>query len=213
MFQAGNTTKTKNFLADAYQFTHEYRFIADLAPLQLYVSALCFAPDSSVVKSLFASCMPIWLVSCSTPAQRWDTGLVTLEGHIGLIRAMAFSPDGQRLATFSTDGTVRIWDMTTSDCVLAFSCQDLGHCHEDLCAAFAVCFSSDGATLTVAYDLLTFDATSPSTPLVGKHELTIFTYDAKTGPTKQRSIWALSVCVLNMVTTLLMPSCQMARSW
>lgn len=37
--------------------------------------------------------------------------LTTLEGHSGPVRALAFSPDGQLLASGSDDGTAKIWNL------------------------------------------------------------------------------------------------------
>ena len=37
--------------------------------------------------------------------------LAKLEGHQGLVYAVVFSPDGQRLATRGSDGTARVWNL------------------------------------------------------------------------------------------------------
>ncbi|HEY9621296.1 MAG TPA: NB-ARC domain-containing protein [Crinalium sp.] len=41
----------------------------------------------------------------------------TLEGHTGWVLSIAFSPDGEMLASCSTDGTIRFWDIETGDCL------------------------------------------------------------------------------------------------
>jgi sperm-associated antigen 16 protein len=46
--------------------------------------------------------------------------ILTGEGHEDWVSDAAFRPDGSRLATASGDGTVKIWDLATQECVATF---------------------------------------------------------------------------------------------
>jgi WD40 repeat protein len=59
--------------------------------------------------------------------------------HGGIVRAVAFSPDGKRLASASHDHTVSVWEVPTGREVHRFR----GHAGDVLCVAF----SSDGRVL------------------------------------------------------------------
>ena len=48
--------------------------------------------------------------------------LLTLKGSSGNIHSVAFSPDGARIATGGTDGTVRVWEAATGHCRHVLRC-------------------------------------------------------------------------------------------
>ncbi|KAK5661879.1 hypothetical protein OQA88_9987 [Cercophora sp. LCS_1] len=66
-------------------------------------------------------------------------GLLTLEGHRNPVQSVAFSPDGQRLASGSNDQTVKIWDPASGQCLQTLEG------HRD--SVQSVAFSPDGQRL------------------------------------------------------------------
>jgi len=52
--------------------------------------------------------------------------LVILKGHSGWIWSIAFSPDGQTIASGSFDSSVKLWDATTRQCLNTLQGQQVG---------------------------------------------------------------------------------------
>ena len=58
-----------------------------------------------------------------------------LDGHIGLIRTVVFSPDGQYVASGSEDSSANVWMLSTGDSLCSFS----GHTQGVIAAVFSPC--------------------------------------------------------------------------
>ena len=91
-------------------------------------------------------------------AKVWDaqTGkeLLSLKGHSGAITCVAFSPDNKRLATTSSDATIKVWDSQTGQELLTLA----GHSGR----TNGVAFSPDGNRLAAGGPngtVLIYDAT------------------------------------------------------
>jgi hypothetical protein len=67
---------------------------------------------------------------------------VTLKGHTRGVTSLAFSPDGQRLASAGPEGTLKVWDAATGQETLTLK----GHTGD----VASVAFSPDGARIASA---------------------------------------------------------------
>ncbi|MFO0809333.1 MAG: serine/threonine-protein kinase, partial [Gemmataceae bacterium] len=96
-------------------------------------------------------------------ARLWDAAQMVAVGlpmkHASAINTVAFSPDGDRIATGCADGTTQVWNVRTGEPILARSIRQRGSVN-------VVVFSPDGTRVAAASDDKTaqvFDATTGMT--------------------------------------------------
>ena len=84
-----------------------------MAPLQLYSSALLFAPEMSIIRRTFEIDRPTWMKTIPEMPLHWGQGLQKLEGHEAPITAVAFS--NNVLISVSEDGFIRLWNSSNGE--------------------------------------------------------------------------------------------------
>jgi len=87
-----------------------------VAQVQVHVRALAFGPAGQELA--FAHGYAVRVIDLDTARTRLD-----LVGHQGMVWKVTYTPDGSRLVTASSDGTVRFWDARTGACRGSFDWQ------------------------------------------------------------------------------------------
>ncbi|RAL14679.1 uncharacterized protein BO97DRAFT_275191 [Aspergillus homomorphus CBS 101889] len=106
---------------DAVRFIQTHRAAIERFPLQIYFSALLFSPRKSITKRFYQNEMPSWVLDEPVLEDNWSLCTHRLEGHSDTVIRVAWSPKGDRLASGSNDGTVRIWDADTGGSIMVLN--------------------------------------------------------------------------------------------
>ncbi|KAF2734202.1 hypothetical protein EJ04DRAFT_543748 [Polyplosphaeria fusca] len=110
------TSSTMEVVRDARRFIMYHKAAIESSPLQVY-GALLFSPTRSIIRALFKDKEPWGIIIKPGMQERWSNCLQTLEGHSSSVRSVAFSHDSTRLASASSDGTVKVWDARSGECL------------------------------------------------------------------------------------------------
>ncbi|KZS91769.1 hypothetical protein SISNIDRAFT_413608, partial [Sistotremastrum niveocremeum HHB9708] len=116
-FTSGHDSELGNFGRDAEKFIDAFADVMLQSPPHIYISALPFAPEDSLVSQLYSPLFSRTLRITQNKQRSW-TALERTFGQRGdmrskEIKSMAYSPDGSILVLVTADFDVSFWDPET----------------------------------------------------------------------------------------------------
>ncbi|EXF73986.1 hypothetical protein CFIO01_05812 [Colletotrichum fioriniae PJ7] len=97
-----------DFVLDAQWFPAEYQGVIDIAPCQIYSSAILFSTENLIIKTTFLREVPQWVTRRPEVAQAWDSISRTFHRCESPVAAISYSQDGKKLAIATKNG-VNVW--------------------------------------------------------------------------------------------------------
>ena len=130
----------KLFMKDAIKFIRYFAPAIAQSAAHLYITALTFAPKSSLIAQLYAPRFKNIMCIDLGQLDEWPSEQAIIRGHSDTVNFVVFSPDGTRVLSCSSDKTVRVSDVETGQIVAGPSKEHTGRV---LCAVY----STDGKSI------------------------------------------------------------------
>lgn len=108
-----STNLSEGFIHDAYRLLGCFQSCIETHPLQLYYSALVFAPSKSPIQQKFSQEKPRWITAAPAVEEQWNVLRQTIKAHSDPVLSTTFSSQTLEIASISQDGSVRLWDGNT----------------------------------------------------------------------------------------------------
>ncbi|KIK13405.1 hypothetical protein PISMIDRAFT_118949 [Pisolithus microcarpus 441] len=161
----------------------------------LYLSALPLSPHSSFLGRILVPRFSHLVEAAHGGLKDWPATQHVLKGHSDLVTSVAFSPDGDKIVSGSSDFTVRVWDAKSG---VQIGSPLKGHTSK----VISVAFSPDSNRI-----------------VSGSWDETVRVWDAKSGdqigsPLKGHTSWVSSVAFSTDGNRIVSGSCDfMVRVW
>ncbi|KAH8810513.1 quinon protein alcohol dehydrogenase-like superfamily [Flagelloscypha sp. PMI_526] len=126
----------QNKIPDCISFVRTFAQPIFQSYAQIYLSGIPLSPESSLIAKQ-VNLVKNRLRITQGGLKHWPKSLNTMHGHSSSVYSVAFSPDGQRIVSGSSDKTLRLWDATTGIII-----GEPLHGHSD--SVRCVAFSPDG---------------------------------------------------------------------
>jgi WD40 repeat protein len=102
-----------NLLLDCERFTREFFPVLNISCLQVYHSALLFTPRKTPLYETFGHMLGLPIQIHNALDETWNPCTRTMDGHSDFVCSVAFSPDGARIVSGSSDKTLQFWDVVS----------------------------------------------------------------------------------------------------